>query len=282
MPMHILITGAKGQLGTALQATLVGHQLTLIDLPEVDITHREQIENLLLESRPDVVIHCAAYTDVDGCVRDSALAYRVNALGTQNVALACLASAAAMVHISTNEVFSGDSPNGYEEWMPLTPRNPYGRTKAAAEHHVQSILNRLYIVRTAWLFAPGGHNFIHTILKLARENGSVRVVADEIGNPTYAHDLAEAISNLISTGQYGIYHFVNASACSRYIFAREILRLADLEATSVIPILNSAYSRLSSPPPFGALHNRNGQAIGITLRPWQEALAEYMSNHTSQ
>lgn len=278
--MHILLTGALGQLGRALQDALSGHALTRVDLPEVDITDRESFSHIVDDSRPDLIIHCAAYTDVDGSARDPVLAHRVNALGTQNVALACQAGNIPLVHISTNEVFSGDNPAGYEEWMPLSPRNSYGVSKAAAETHVRSLLNRYYIVRTAWLYAPGGRNFIHAILRRAREMGSIRVVTDEIGNPTYVSDLAQAIARVIATGQYGIYHFVNEGACSRWAFANEILRLAGLSQVINTPILGSAFSRPSSPPPFGALHNRNGAAIGITLRPWQEALADYLQLET--
>ena len=274
--MHILITGANGQLGQALQTTLRGETLTLIDLPEVDITTPGTMADIIRQTRPDLVIHCAAYTDVDGCARDPELAHRVNAFGTQNVALACQATDIAMVHVSTNEVFAGTEPGGYEEWRPLSPRNPYGQSKAAAEIHVRALLSRYYIVRTAWLYAPGGRNFIHAILRRAREEGVVRVVTDEVGNPTYAADLAQAIAKLITTGQYGIYHFVNNGACSRWAFANEILRQAGLTGVVNIPILSSAFCRPSSPPPFGALHNRNGKAIGITLRPWQEALSDYL------
>lgn len=274
--MHILITGANGQLGKALQRTLVGHTLALVDLPEVDVTEPTALPVVMEQEQPDVVIHCAAYTDVDGCARDPVLAHRVNALGTQNVALACQSAGIPMVHISTNEVFSGDNPAGYEEWMPPSPRNPYGISKAAAEGYVQAVLNRYYIVRTAWLYAPGGRNFIHAILRRAREYGAIRVVTDEIGNPTNVADLADAIARLITTGHFGVYHFVNSGACSRWAFANEILRQLDLTHVSNTPILSSAFSRPSSPPPFGALHNRNGTAIGITLRPWQDALAEYL------
>lgn len=274
--MHILITGANGQLGKALQRTLVGHTLALVDLPEVDVTEPTALPVVMEQEQPDVVIHCAAYTDVDGCARDPVLAHRVNALGTQNVALACQSAGIPMVHISTNEVFSGDNPAGYEEWMPLSPRNPYGISKAAAEGYVQAVLNRYYIVRTAWLYAPGGRNFIHAILRRAREYGAIRVVTDEIGNPTNVADLAEAIARLITTGHFGVYHFVNSGACSRWAFANEILRQLDLTKVSNTPILSTAFSRPSNPPPFGALHNRNGTAIGITLRPWQDALAEYL------
>jgi dTDP-4-dehydrorhamnose reductase len=277
--MRILITGAKGQLGTALTHALAGHELIPVDLPDTDVTHRPAIFAAVDSARPELVIHCAAYTDVDGSARDPALAYRVNALGTQNVALACLAAGAALAHISTNEVFSGQQTVGYEEWMPLSPRNPYGVSKAAAETYVCGLLSRYFIIRTAWLFAPGGHNFIHAIMSRAKEHGQVRVVTDEVANPTSAVDLAQAISCLVATGQYGIYHFVNSGACSRWAFANEILQQAGLlPGVTNTPILSNAYPRPSKPPPFSTLLNRNGAALGITLRPWQEALADYLQS----
>ena len=274
--MKIMIIGAKGQLGTALQSALAQHQLTPLDLPELDITDRAAVETAVSHHNPALSINTAAYTNVDGCARDPQLAYQVNGLGTQNIALVCQKQGAALCHISTNEVFSGDNPDGYEEWMPRNPINAYGRSKAAAEQHVQNILNNFYIVRLAWLFAPGGKNFVHAILNRARQTGQVRVVTDEIGNPTYVKDLAEAIAQLVATGQYGIYHFTNSGSCSRWGFANEILRLAGLDEAVNTPILSSAFKRPSTPPPYGALHNIAGAAIGITLRPWQEALAEYM------
>jgi dTDP-4-dehydrorhamnose reductase len=210
--MRILITGGAGQLGTALQTELTQHELFPIDLPQVDITDREALFANVADTKPDLIIHCAAYTNVDGCAKDPALAYKVNGLGTQNVALACQQFGATMVHISTNEVFAGDNPAGYEEWMPLSAVNAYGRSKAAAEVHVKNILSKFYIVRPAWLYAPHGRNFIHAILDRARSTGQLRVVTDEIGNPTYAKDHAQAIGQLIETEQYGIYHFVNSAA----------------------------------------------------------------------
>jgi dTDP-4-dehydrorhamnose reductase len=275
--MKILITGAQGQLGKALQQTLTGHRLTAYGRQDLDITNKESVESAVQAAQPDLVIHCAAWTDVDGCARDPDRAYRVNALGTQNVALACQAAGAEMLHISTNEVFSGTNPGGYVEWMAHSPANPYGRSKAAAEHHVQNLLNNYYIVRTAWLYAPDGRNFIHAILNRARTTGKLQVVADEIGSPTYVKDLAEAIAILIDSRQYGIYHFTNAGACSRWAFAQEILRLSCLEEVSNTPILGRAFKRPSNPPRFGILHNINGTALGITLRPWQESLAEMLA-----
>jgi dTDP-4-dehydrorhamnose reductase len=280
--MKILITGASGQLGTALQGVLARHDVMPVGRPTVDPTERESLFAAVRQAQPDLVIHCAAYTNVDGCARDPALAYRVNGLGTQNVALACQACGVDMVHISSNEVFAGDNPAGYEEWMPLNPGNPYGRSKAAAEVHVKNLLRRFYIVRTAWLYAPGGRNFIHAILDRARSTGQLRVVTDEVGNPTYVKDLALAIARLIETGQYGVYHFTNAGACSRWEFANEILRLAGLEGVSNTPILSREFQRASTPPAHGALHNIAGAAIGITLRPWQEALAEYMAENVKR
>lgn len=276
--MKVLITGNRGQLGQALGDALAHHDVSGFDLPEVDITNRVATTTAVRDRAPDVVIHCAAYTDVDGCARNPHLAHQVNALGTHNVALACRAAAAALVHISTNEVFDGTLTTGYEEWMPLSPRNPYGRSKAAAETQVRAVLSTYYIVRTAWLFAPGGRNFIHAILRRARDAGEVRVVTDEVGNPTYANDLAQAIGRLIETGQFGTYHFTNAGACSRWAFAAEILQQAGLAGTvRNVPILSRSFRRSSSPPPFGALHNINGGGIGLSLRPWQAALADYLA-----
>lgn len=274
--MRIFITGGHGQLGRALQQTLTGHELAVYGRQDVDITDREAVATAVQAGQPDIVIHCAAWTDVDGCARDPERAYRVNALGTQNVALACQAAEAEMVHISTNEVFPGSNPTGYDEWMRINPANPYGRSKAAAEVQVQNLLRSYYIIRTAWVYAPGGRNFIHAILNRARTAGSLQVVADEIGNPTYVNDLAQAITSLIVSRQYGVYHFTNAGACSRWTFAQEILRLAELEDVPNAPILGKAFKRASTPPRFGVLHNNNGTAIGITLRSWQEALAEMM------
>ena len=274
--MRILITGGKGQLGRALQVALTDHELTIVDLPEVDITDKASLRQSFREVSAELIIHAAAYTDVEASAKNPQLAYRVNGLGTQNVALCCREFGAELVHISTNEVFAGDRISGYEEWMPLNPSNPYGRSKAAAEFYVREIMSEAFIVRTAWLYAPGGRNFIHAILDRARASSKLRVVADEIGNPTYAVDLANALKQLIETGQYGTYHLVNEGSCSRWEFANEILRLAKLVGVRNIPILSRDYRRASEPPLFGTLLNIAGASIGIKLRPWKQALAEYL------
>jgi len=276
--MRILLTGGHGQLGRALQQALADQTLIVTDLDTLDITDKAAVLAAVTDSAPDLVIHAAAYTNVDGCTRDPALALRVNGLGTHHVALACQAAGCELVHISTNEVFPGEAPAGYTEWMARRAINSYGRSKLAAEQFVERTLNRYYIVRLAWLFAPGGHNFIHAIRQRAASGQPLRVVADEIGNPTYAQDLAAAIAQLIQTGQYGIYHLVNEGACSRWAFANEILRLTGLTGIVNQPILSRDYQRASTPPLFGALQNIQGAALGIRLRPWQEALAAYLEN----
>ncbi len=276
--MRIFITGNKGQLGRALYAALAEHTLTGCDLPELDITDREAIGAAVADFAPDVVVHAAAWTHVDGCARDPERAYRVNALGTQNVALACAEAGAAMVYISTNEVFDGEATEPYREWDPPHPINPYGRSKAAGEWFVRHLLTRFYIVRTAWLYAPGGRNFPHRIIQLADERGALRVVTDEVGNPTYAPDLAKAIAALIRTDAYGVYHLTNAGYCSRYDFAREILRVSGREHVPVEPITLAEFQRASTPPRFAPLANTAAAALGITLQPWQEALAEFLKS----
>jgi dTDP-4-dehydrorhamnose reductase len=278
--MRVFITGCKGQLGQALHAALAGHTLSGCDLPELDVTDRAAIGKAIAGFAPDVVLHAAAWTDVDGCARDPEKAYRINALGTQNVALACAASGAAMAHVSTNEVFDGTATEPYREWDPPHPLNPYARSKAAAEWFVRHLLTRFYIVRTAWLYAPGGRNFSnpHRVLQLADERGHLRVVTDEVGNPTYAPDMAAAFAALIRTGAYGVYHLTNAGYCSRYDFAREVLRLSGREHVPVEPILSAEFRRPSTPPRFAPLANTAAAALGITLRPWQEALKEFLKS----
>lgn len=276
--MRVFVTGCKGQLGQALDAALSGEKLAGCDLPEVDITDQAAIVASIAEFSPDVVIHTAAWTDVDGCARDPQKAFRVNAVGTQNVALACAEGSVAMVYISTNEVFDGTAVEPYQEWEPLHPINPYGRSKAAGEWFVRHLLAQFYIVRTAWLYGPSGRNFPHRIVQLADERGALRVVTDEVGNPTYAPDLAAALAALIRTNAYGVYHLTNEGHCSRYDFARAILSLSGREQVPVEPIRMAEFQRASTPPPFAPLANIAAAALGITPRPWQDALAEFLES----
>ena len=278
--MRIFITGNEGQLGRALRSALAEHTLSGCDLPELDITDRTTIGAAIADFYPDVVLHAAAWTDVDGCARDPDRAYRANGLGTQNVALACAEAGAALLYVSTNEVFPGTATEPYREWDALDPANPYARSKAAGEWFVRHLLNRFYIARTAWLYAPGGRNFSNPgrIIQLADERGALRVVSDEVGNPTCALDLARAIAALIQTGAYGVYHLVNAGYCSRYEYVRRVLQLAGRGNVPVEPISLDDFERASTPPRFAPLTNTAAAALGIELRPWEEAVAEFVES----
>lgn len=274
--MCIVVTGAKGQLGGLLLESLAGSGVVGIDLPDHDITDRAIIE-AIVGLAPRLVIHAAAMTNVDGCARDPDAAFTVNALGTQRVALACQRLGAEMVYISTNEVFAGDRRQPYLEFDQTGPVNVYGRSKLAGEFYVRSLLSRFYIVRTAWLYSRDGSNFVSKIVRAADERGELSVVTDEVGSPTYSPDLARAVVALIQTGQYGVYHFVNEGACSRYEFAQEILRLSGRGHVPIHPITSAQYQRASTPPPYSALRNFCGASLGIVLRPWQEALRDCLA-----
>jgi dTDP-4-dehydrorhamnose reductase len=272
--MRVFITGHKGQLGRALFERLPG--AIGVDLPETDITDRAAILEAVEAARPDVIAHCAAMTDVDGAARQPELAYRINGLGTQNVALAAARVDAALLHISTNEVFDGAKHAPYFEFDATGPLNPYAQSKLAGEWFASHLLQRFYIVRTAWLTGPGGRNFVHRIRQLADERASLRVVTDEVANPTFVDDLAAALIKLIATEHYGLYHLTNAGYCSRYDFARQILAMSGRGHVPVEPITLADYPRASTPPPFAPLANTAAAALGITLRPWEEALAEFV------
>ena len=276
--MRIIVTGHKGQLGTALQRVMAGEELLGLDLPEHNITDPTSIIDTIVGLAPDVVIHGAAMTDVDGCERDPDMAFRVNTLGTQNTALACARCGATMVHVSTNEVFDGTLGRPYYEWDTPSPRSVYARSKAAAEFLVRTLLNRFYIVRTAWLYARGGSNFVTKIIAAADKHGALRVVTDEVSAPTYAPDLAGAIARLIHTDHYGIFHFANSGICSRREWACKILQLSGRGHIPVEPITTDQWPRAASPPLYAPILNFTGAALGITLRPWEEALEAYFSD----
>jgi dTDP-4-dehydrorhamnose reductase len=273
--MRIAITGANGQLGRALQAVL-DHEHAVIALGhgELELGQPECVARLV-STGADLVIHPAAYTNVDSCARDPEQAYRINCLGTQYVALACQQLGAPLVYVSTNEVFDGTATTPYFEYDRAAPANPYGWSKWAGEQAVRELLDRFYIVRVAWLFG-GERNFVRTVLRLAAEGNPMSMVADEIGSPTYAPDVAEALARLIQTPFYGTYHLVNQDQCSRLDFAATILRLARREHVALRPIKLADYKRDSRVPPYTPLRNIAAAALGIRLRPWQEALQEYI------
>jgi dTDP-4-dehydrorhamnose reductase len=271
---RIVITGSAGQLGRALQTVLAGEELLLLDLPQHDLTDLAATQLAIASFQPHTVIHAAAFTNVDECELHPEMAYKQNALVTQNVALACRTCKAAMVYVSTDYVFDGAKGEPYWEWDHPNPQSVYARSKLAGEYVTQSILHRFYIVRTAWLYGRGAKNFVASVLRLASERDQLQYVTDEVGSPTYAPDLAEALSKLIARPIYGIYHLTNAGVCSRYEWAKAILELAGRPDYPILPA--QGYKRPAKVPARSELRNLAAATqFGITMRPWREALADY-------
>ncbi|MBI2911709.1 MAG: dTDP-4-dehydrorhamnose reductase [Chloroflexi bacterium] len=275
--MLVVVTGAGGQLGRALVEELRrSHQVVALDHRALDITCADATERLAA-LQPASVIHAAAWTDVDGCARDPQRAFRVNVMGTRAVALACQRVDARMAYISTNEVFDGTQREPYREDGVPGPVNAYGASKLAGERATRELVGRAFIIRTSWVYGPGGRNFPAKVLELSRAQPELPMVADEIASPTYTPDLAGAIARLLAADSPGIYQLTNQGSCSRYDFARAVLDLAGFPAYPLRPIAAADFPRASRPPLQTALHNRNAAGLGITLRPWREALAAFLS-----
>ncbi|MFZ1754551.1 MAG: dTDP-4-dehydrorhamnose reductase [Caldilineaceae bacterium] len=276
--MHLLITGSRGQLGQTLHTHFSpAHRVTLWSRPEHDIADPASADALAALA-PDVVINAAAWTDVDRAESAPDAAFAANALGPKYLAEGCARCGAALVQISSNEVFAGVPGHFYREYDELGPVTVYARSKAAGERAARQVLDRLYIVRVAWLYGPGSSNFPSKIVAAADKYGSLRVVADEYGNPTYAPDVAAGLEQLIASGRYGIYHLINEDCTSRYEWAAQLLRLRGRGDVPLTPIPASEWPRPAEPPAHAVLVNQAAAALGIRLRPWQEALEEYICN----
>jgi dTDP-4-dehydrorhamnose reductase len=289
--MKILITGISGMLGVDLYKTLrEEYEVVGLDiknfpstsfpsppLSKVDITDAHRLRKLFYQLAPDFVIHTAAYTDVDGCEKNPDRAHRVNALGTRNIALICQEKNIPLVYVSTDFVFNGKKNCPYTELDEPHPLNVYGRSKLAGENYVRSLLERYFIVRTSWLYGRHGKNFVETILKLAKEKEVLTVVGDQVGSSTYTKDLAQQMKKLVSGSSYGIYHITNSGSCSWYYFAEEILNLAGMRGVKVKPMTSKELHRPALRPQFSVLnHSSSGRGPEDTMRPWKEALKEYL------
>lgn len=273
--MKILVTGANGQLGREVARQGSGHELVLTDADTLDITDGAAVAECMAEVRPDAVIHCAAYTNVDGAETDEEVAFRVNVVGARNLAAGCLETGARLVYVSTDYVFDGEGKQAYREFDPVNPQTVYGRTKWQGEEIVRQILGRHYILRTAWLYGEG-NNFVRTMLRLAGERDTLRVVADQTGSPTSTVDLARAIFTLLPTDGYGTYHATCQGHCSWYDFACEIFRLAG-KKVRVEPVTTAEFPRPAKRPAYSVLDNYMlRMTVGDPMRQWQEALQAYL------
>lgn len=275
--MKILVTGANGQLGREMARQGVDHELVLTDYDTLDITDSKAVALFMREIKPEAVVHCAAYTNVDGAEADFDGAFRVNVIGAQNVAAGCLETGAKMVYVSTDYVFNGQSEKPYREFDVTNPQSVYGVTKLQGEQLVKEILGRHYILRTAWLYGDG-NNFVRTMLRLAENNDTLRVVHDQIGTPTSTVELAKAVFKLLASDAYGTYHGTCQGQCSWYEFACEIFRQASKEV-KVIPVTTDEFPRPAKRPAHSVLDNYMlRMTVGDPMSTWQEALQEYLKS----
>lgn len=279
--MRILITGGTGQLGRALARLAPDdHKLVVPGTGQCDVTDPGAIRRVIDRERPDLIIHSAAMTDVDGCEREPERAYRVNAAGTQYLAGAARESGAAVIYVSTNYVFDGESSEPYHEFAPVNPISVYGHSKLAGEGAVRALCPRHAIVRTAMLYDETGRNFVNTMLRLTASRPAISVVADQFGNPTYAGDLAVAIYQIIAQRAYGTFHIANQGSTSWHGWATEIVQRTGA-TTSVQPIPASAYQRDARPPHNGALVSLTAPVLGIELPHWTDALQRCLDRRAS-
>lgn len=273
-----VVLGAGGLLGSDLTVAFSSSaEVAALNKNDLDITDLDATVRVLGSLAPDLVIHAAAFTDVDGCEINPDRAHRINGLGSRNVAIACQKIQAAMVFFSTDYVFDGRKPTPYLEWDNPDPINVYGTSKLAGERFVRDCCMRHYIVRTSWLFGKNGKNFVDTISRLAREQDSLRVVLDQVGSPTWSHDLAAKIVELVEKEAYGTYHITNSETCNWYQFASEIVAWQGLE-TRIEPVASDQYVRPARRPANSVLENYYLRLEGLSLlRSYREALREYLT-----
>lgn len=281
--MRIVLIGAGGQLGTALSVRLAG-QVIPLGRDVLDLTNLGSIRETLPQARPDVVINAAAYNFVDRAEEEPDRAFAVNAVGPKSLAEVCATLDVPLVHVSTDYVFGSKLPGTipFRESDVPAPSSEYARGKLAGESFVQSACTRHFIVRTCGLYgrasSPGKGNFVETMLRLGKERGAVSVVDDQWCTPTAAADLGGAIADLIATDKYGLYHATNSGSTTWCRFAREIFRCAGM-AVEVTPITTAQFGASAPRPNYSVFDNSKlTAAIGRSLRPWQDALAEYLQN----
>ncbi|MDR0501325.1 MAG: dTDP-4-dehydrorhamnose reductase [Coriobacteriales bacterium] len=291
--IKILITGANGQLGNELQSVLSQGNTDMGPIPKayehasiiatdsdtLDITDAATTCAFIRDVRPDIIINCAAYTNVDACESDSVLAQALNADAVGNIAKAASESGSKLVHISTDYVFSGEEEVARTELDSPCPRSVYGKTKLAGELQVQAQCKRYFIVRTAWLYGKKGNNFVKTILRLAQENGNIKVVSDQYGNPTNANDLVHMLLKLALTEHFGVYNCTGNGICSWFDFASAIVDIANIPCTKT-PCTSAEFPRPAARPHFSALDNsRLNNTINDKMRDWRVALNSYLKSY---
>ncbi len=270
--MKVAVTGSAGQLGRALVSGLAEHDVIGLTRQDLDITSPGRIFEVIEETRPDILINAAAYTDVDGAEHDTGSAFRANAEGPEHLARATADAGIPLVQVSTDYVFDGEADSPYTEFDLTGPLSVYGRSKLAGEDAVRTANPMHYIVRTAWLYAVGGSNFPNTMRKLAGRS-DVRVVDDQRGSPTYGPHLTDAIGRLMLTGSFGTYHLAGSGGASWYELACELFRALGSD-TPVVPVPASEFPRAAARPRYSVLATAMKPAI--LLPPWREGLRAFV------
>lgn len=274
----VIVTGANGQLGRAINELYAGnpeYELINTDVGELDITNVDKVLEFVRGVRPYAIINCAAYTAVEACENEEDLAFRINAIGPRNLSIASQETGAKLMHVSTDYVFDGNGHRPYLETDPVGPQGAYGRTKLAGENFVKEFCHKHYIVRTAWLYGDG-KNFVKTMLRLSETNDKVRVVKDQVGSPTSAAELAKAIAYLLPTDNYGLFHGTCEGDCSLAQFTEEIFRLAG-KSTAVEAITSEEYGAAVKRPAYSILENYMlKMTTDFMFSDWHDAIAEYL------
>lgn len=290
--MNVLVTGAYGQLGNELKSIfesgssevgdlpagyLKSVNATYIDIDTLDVADLEATMAKLKELGTDVVINCAAFTNVNACEDNIETAIKANAIGPRNLSIAAEKQGAKLIHVSTDYVFAGDGKQPYVEWDKTDPQSIYGKTKDLGESYVRSFCSRHFIVRTAWLYGLVGNNFVKTMLKLGKQKNEIKVVDDQRGNPTNAADLAYHLVKLSATDEYGTYHCTCKGECSWYEFTKKIFEYAGLTRVKVLPCSTQEYPTPAKRPAYSSLDNMMLRVtIGDDTRQWQDALKAYI------
>jgi len=277
--MKILVTGAKGLLGTNLVPILIssGHEVMATDIEELDITDTDKVMATVAAERPEVIINCAAYTQVDRAEEEKDLAFLINGFGVQNLALASSTYDVILVHLSTDYVFNGEKSTAYTPFDIPEPINTYGWSKLRGEECLQQIGSRYFLLRTSWLYGRGGANFVDSILRLASSQKVIKVVTDQRGSPTWAVNLANFINRIISSHKYGLYHVSDETygGITWFDFAQEIVKLAGL-STEVIPITSEEFPRPAARPKNSVLDlSWTKIAFDLNFPDWRESLRNY-------
>ncbi|WP_339060915.1 dTDP-4-dehydrorhamnose reductase [Tepidibacillus marianensis] len=279
--LKVLITGANGQLGKDMTNLLLeeNYKVYAFSRQELDITNEIQVNTVMEEIKPDVVIHTAAYTKVDLAESEPDEAYRVNAFGTRNIAVASESVGAKLVYVSTDYVLNGEGNKPYTEYDEVDPINVYGKSKLAGEQMVRDFHTKFFIVRTSWVYGKHGNNFVKTMLNLAQNQDTISVVNDQIGCPTYTVDLAKTILGLIETSKYGIYHVSNSGSCSWFEFAQAIFNEANMKV-NLLPVKSDQFPRPAKRPSYSVFNHMSLRTNDFTTpRNWKDGLASFLKEY---